>query len=163
MGCRAGNGDCPDCFVPDCLLLGGIFGTRVLSACLGFAACFHLHDGSLSSMRAGLVAQDSRVRHRPDLDSIYQRGRDGFICLPPMPFGYWSWTKMSRREGHTRLGRSVSLSITLWLLRLDYAKPLVSLGYEAIHVRAGCLQVSPRSSQRFVGLDCLGLLWPLVV
>jgi hypothetical protein len=89
---------------------GGIFWTRVLSACLGFAACFHLHDGSLSSMRAGLVAQDSRVRHPPDLDSIYPRRRDGFICLPPMPFGYWSWTKMSRREGHTHLARSVGLS-----------------------------------------------------
>ena len=59
-------------------------------------------------MRAGLVAQDSRVRHRPDLDSIYPRGRDGFICLP---FGYWSWTKMSRREGHTRLGRSELVTV----------------------------------------------------
>src|SRR5262245_18631028 len=99
MGCRAGDGDCPDCFVADCLLLGEIFWTRVLSA-------FHLHDGSLSSMREGLVAQDSRVRRPPDLDSIYQGGRDGFSCLPSMPFGYWSWTKMSPLGRRSHAGRS---------------------------------------------------------
>jgi hypothetical protein len=96
MGCRAVDGDRPDCLVADCLLFEWLFRTRFLSAYLGIAARFWLCEGSLSLMPAGLVAQDSHVRDRPHLDSIYQRGRDGFICLPPMPFGYWYWTEMSR-------------------------------------------------------------------
>jgi hypothetical protein len=47
-------------------------------------------------MWAGLVVQDSYVRYISLVDPFWWRGRDGFIRVSPMPFGYWCWIKISR-------------------------------------------------------------------
>jgi len=91
MGFSAVDGNRPVCCVVDCLLFKRLFRTHFPSGYLGSSAWFGLRHGSLSSMWAGLVVQDSYVRYSPVVDPFWWRGRDGFICMSTMSFGYWYW------------------------------------------------------------------------
>jgi len=96
MGRNAVDGNRPTCCIVDELLLTRLFRTRFSFVCLGNSVWFRLFYGSLSSMWTGLVVQDSCVCYIPLVDPVWWPGRDGFIRLSPMPFGYWYWIKVSR-------------------------------------------------------------------